>query len=85
MSNIFTLASILKDSNYSLSLFTESEIKDLESKITSKDGKAHINCIIRNKDILLKPEEIIRQLYAAKLIDKYGYPKNRIKFESCRP
>ncbi len=81
MSSIFTLASILKDSNYSLSLFTEPEIKGLESKIISKDGKAYINCIIRNKDILLKPEEIIRQLYAAKLIDKYGYPKKRIKFE----
>ena len=81
MSSIFTLASILKDSNYSISLFTESEIKDLESQITSKDGKAYINCIIRNKDILLKPEEIIRQLYAAKLIDKYGYPKKRINFE----
>jgi len=81
MSSIFTLASILKDSNYSLSLFKESEIKDLESKIISKDGKAYINCLIRNKEILLKPEEIIRQLYAAKLIDKYGYPKNRIKFE----
>ena len=81
MSSIFTFASILKDSNYSLSLFSESEIKDLESKIISKDEKAYINCIIRNKEISLKPEEIIRQLYAAKLIDKYGYPKNRIKFE----
>jgi len=81
MSSIFTFASILKDSNYSLSLFTESEVKDLESKIISKDEKAYINCIIRNKEISLKPEEIIRQLYAAKLIDKYGYPKNRIKFE----
>lgn len=81
MNNILTLASILKDSEYSISLFTKSEIKDLESKIFLKDGKIYINCIIRNKDILLKPEEIIRQLYAAKLIYKYGYPKKRIKFE----
>ena len=81
MSDVITLASILKDSNYSLSIFTESEIKSLESKIISKEGKAYINCIIRNKEISLKPEEIIRQLYTAKLIDKYGYPKNRIKFE----
>jgi type I restriction enzyme M protein len=81
MSGIFTLASILKDSNYSLSIFTEPEIKSLESKIISKDGKAYINCIIRDKQIQLKPEEIMRQLYAAKLIDAYGYPKQRIKFE----
>ncbi len=60
MSNIFTLASILKDTEYSISLFTELEIKDLESKIISKDGKAFINCIIRNKEISLKPEEVIR-------------------------
>lgn len=58
MSSIFTLASILKDSNYSLSIFMESEIKSLESKIISRDGKAYINCIIRDKDIQLKPEEI---------------------------
>lgn len=81
MSSVFTLASILKDSNYSLSIFMESEIKNLESKIISRDGKAYINCIIRDKEIQLKPEEIIRQLYAAKLIDAYGYPKQRIKFE----
>jgi type I restriction enzyme M protein len=81
MSNTFTLASILKDSEYGISLFAESEIKDLESKIISKDGKAYINCIIRNKEISLKPEEIVRQLYTAKLVDQYGYTKSRIKFE----
>ena len=53
----------------------------MESRIISKDGKAYVNCIIRDKEIQLKPEEIIRQLYAAKLIDTYGYPKQRIKFE----
>lgn len=81
MSSERTLASILKDSNYSLSLFTEPGIKSLESKIVSRDGKTYINCIIRDKEIQLKPEEVIRQLYAAKLIDAYGYPKQRIKFE----
>ncbi len=81
MSGIFTLASILRDSNYSLSIFTEPDIKSLESKIISKDGKAYINCIIRDKEIQLKPEEIIRQLYASKLINAYGYPKKRIQFE----
>jgi len=81
MRSLHSLASILKDSNYSLSIFTESETKSLESKIISKDGKAYINCIVRDKEIQLKPEEIIRQLYAAKLIDAYGYPKQRIKFE----
>jgi len=80
MSSVFTLASILKDSNYSLSIFMESEIKNLESKIISRDGKAYINCIIRDKEIQLKPEEINRQLYEAKLIHAYGIPKQRIMF-----
>jgi type I restriction enzyme M protein len=79
MSDIFTLASILKDSNYSLSIFIEPEIKSLESKIVSKDGKAYVSCIIRDKETQLKPGEVIRQLYAAKLIETYGYPKQRIK------
>jgi type I restriction enzyme M protein len=65
MSSIFTLASILKDSNYSLSVFTESERKSLESKIVSRDGKAYINCIIRDKEIQLKPEEITNKLCAS--------------------
>jgi len=53
------LASILKDSNYSLDLFELSEIHDLESKIFLKNSKPHINCLVRNKDIQLKPEEAI--------------------------
>jgi type I restriction enzyme M protein len=76
-----TLQSILKDSNYDLALFTETDIKNLESKITDKDGKPYVICIIRNKEILLKPEEVIRQLYTAKLIKDYGYPSKRINFE----
>ena len=81
MSNIPTLASILKDTNYRLSIFTAPEIQSLESQIISREGKAYINCIIRDKEIQLKPEEVIRQLYASKLINAYGYPKKRIKFE----
>jgi type I restriction enzyme M protein len=81
MSNVTTLASILKDTNYSLSIFTEPEIQSLESKIISRDGKAYTNCLIRDKEIQLRPEEAIRQLYASKLINAYGYPKKRIKFE----
>jgi len=72
---------ILKDSNYHLSLFKKSDIENLENKIEIKKGKAFINCIIRNKPILLKPEEIVRQLYTQRLIDYYGYPQKRIAFE----
>jgi len=79
------IQTILKDSNYHLTLFTEDEINKLREKVFSKTlrGKetAFIKCIVRDKDIQLKPEEIVRQLYAARLIKKYGYPKKRLMFE----
>jgi len=76
-----TLATILKDSNYNLSLFPEEYIRELESKIRIVKNKPYINCIIRDREIFLKPEEVIRQLYALKLMNHYGYPKERIRFE----
>ena len=75
------ILNIIKDSNYSLSLFDQKLINELESKITFKDGKFYVVCAIRDKEIVLKPEEIVRQLYAMKLLKEYGYPKQRIRFE----
>ncbi len=76
---------ILKDSNYRLDLFLNDEIVSLREKVFIKTirGKEipFVNCIVRNKDIQLKPEEIVRQLYAARLIRRYGYTKKRLAFE----
>ena len=78
---------ILKDSDYHLDLFREQEIATLREKVFVKTIRGrdipHVKCIVRGKDIQLKPEEIVRQLYAARLIeqDQYGYPKNRLGFE----
>jgi type I restriction enzyme M protein len=75
----------LKDSNYHLSLFSEEEISALRKKIVIKEAKGKktpfVTCIIRDKDIQLKPEEIVRQLFTARLVQLYGYPKKRIAFE----
>jgi type I restriction enzyme M protein len=79
--NKITLISILKDSQYNLSIFTPEEITALEKKIKEKKGKPYVDCLIRDKEIQLKPEEIVRQLYASKLIKDYGYPRKRIRFE----
>ena len=81
MSQKDTIEAIFKGSNHHLSLFTESEIAALRKKIFAKNGKLYVKCIIRDKDIQLKPEEIVRQLYAARLIEKYKYPKDRLVFE----
>lgn len=75
------LSSILKDSNYSISLFTNKELEEFEKLVFEKSGKPHIKCLIRDKDIQLKPEEIVRQLYLHKLLNEYNYPKKLIKLE----
>lgn len=79
------LQTIIKDSNYNLSLFSAEEIENLRTKVFSKTvrGKetAFVNCVIRDKEIQLKPEEVVRQLYAVRLMEKYGYAKKRLAFE----
>ena len=74
------IQTILKDSNYDIALFDESEIRDLLQKVEGNE-KPFIYCPIRRKAIQLKPEELIRQLYAARLLNRYHYPPNRVRFE----
>ena len=80
-----TIQTVLKDSDYRLNLFTEDEINDLRNNIFIKIRKdkdiRYVQCIIRKRDIQLKPEEIVRQLYAARLINQYGYPESRLRCE----
>ena len=75
------LASIIKDSEYNLSLFSEEYIKDLENNIIDKSGKAYILCQIRKKEIKLTPEEVVRQLYLMVLMQELDYPDYRIQLE----
>ncbi|MFZ2969522.1 MAG: N-6 DNA methylase [Minisyncoccia bacterium] len=75
------ILNIVKDSNYSFSLFDKSLVDELDRNIKIKDGKPYVACVIRNKEIILKPEEVVRQLYLMKLIKEYGYPKKRIALE----
>lgn len=80
------LHDILNGSGYSLDLFTPASIDALENRIidkVDKKGKVYycVNCIIRDKEIKLTPEEIVRQLYTEQLITQYGYSKGRIAFE----
>jgi type I restriction enzyme M protein len=77
--------SILSNSDYSLSIFSEEEMNRLEANITDKttNGKIsyYTNCLVRNKSIKLTPEEVVRQLYLDKLINHYNYPTKRIRLE----
>ena len=74
------IQTILKDSNYHLELFDKSEIQNLRQKIEGNE-KPFIYCPIRRKAVQLKPEELIRQLYAARLLNRYHYPQERVRFE----
>lgn len=79
------ISEILKDSQYKLNQFPNDYVEELERKIFIKNirGKDnfYITCIVRNKEIKLTPEEIIRQLFAKELIEKYKYPIDRMEFE----
>ena len=79
------IQTVLKDSNYHLALFKADEIQALREKVFTKSirGKEipFVRCIVRDKDIQLKPEEIVRQLYTMRLINQYRYPTNRLGFE----
>lgn len=79
---------ILKKDEFNLlTAFSEEEIQWLNKRISiRKDGKPGVECIVRglNRDndyFELKPEEIVRQLYAYQLIEKYHYPKELLEFE----
>ncbi len=79
------IQTILKDSKYSLSLFSLDEIEDLRRRVSTREKRGRnvyvVKCIVRDTEIQLKPEEIVRQLYAKRLINEYNYPKNRLVFE----
>lgn len=80
-----TIADILRDSNYSISLFTDKEINQLEADILFREVKGkktpYLKCVIRNKEIKLNPEEIVRQLYVKRLLNLYKYEQQLIHFE----
>lgn len=82
------LSEILKGSeNDLLTQFSEAEKLWLEERIkTRSDGKYGVECIVRGKNsdndyFELKPEEVVRQLYAYRLIKTLGYNKDLLEFE----
>ncbi len=74
-----SLLEILKGSEYALTIFTDMEIRAIS--LFEKAGKPYLKCFATDKDRPAKPEEIVRQLYLRKLIDHYGYPKDRLRIE----
>jgi type I restriction enzyme M protein len=80
------LQELLRDSAYSLTLFSESDIERLIARIiikADKNGKKtlFVQCLVRKKEIKCTPEEVVRQLYLDRLTTDYGYSLARIAVE----
>ena len=81
-----TIYDILKDTNYKAEQFSAEAIDRLNARVeerTDKKGKvsAFVKCLVRKKDIVLKPEEVVRQLFIDRLNNEYGYPVSRMQVE----
>lgn len=78
------MTNILDEIN-SMSLFSQEERDSLINRISIKDNKGkqqnYVECLVRKKEIVLTPEEAVRQLYLDRLINQYGYAISRIKLE----
>ena len=81
-----TLSEILRDSNYKLTQFNIEDNLALENRIilrtnTKGNPVPYVKCLVRNKEIKLTPEEVIRQLFIKVLMNDYGYPAVRMELE----
>src|SRR3546814_14694596 len=66
-------------------LFRSDENRCLDERRIERDvrGKLlpYVRCLVRGKEVHLKPEERTRQLWLSRLIEQYGYPASRIQVE----
>lgn len=80
-----TIHDIIDGSEYKLMQFDDEAIDRLLSRSSIKKVKGkdilYVDCLVRNKAIQLKPEEIVRQLYLEKLHNQYGYSYSRMSVE----
>ena len=66
---------------YDLTLFSKKSIDELGNSLICEEEKYYLKCSIRDKRVIAKPEEIVRQLMLDKLIGEYNYPKDLLKVE----
>lgn len=67
--------------HHNLVLFDATAIKAVEALLTEKNGKHYLKCQVRGKDVVAKPEEIVRQLWIHRLVRRYNYPLSRLTVE----
>lgn len=77
------LQEILDSAKASLSLeiFDAKSISAVEASLGEKNGKVYVKCAVRGKDVLAKPEEVVRQLWLRRILQHFGYPLARLAVE----
>lgn len=70
-----------KAGQYELTIFHRDSIAWLERQLFEKRNLPYVKCLASDRDRRAYAEEIVRQLYIKKLMDDYGYPKERIQVE----
>lgn len=82
---IFALKNLFSDSTHKSTIFTSAQIEAVESaaytKIIRGKETPFIKCPIRKKEIQLKPEEAVRQMFIRKLVEDYGYSTAQMAVE----
>lgn len=81
----FSIPDIFNDPSikHDLTLFDPEQVEGVERALFAKGkaGKPYIRCLATEKPRPAKPEEIVRQLWLARLLDHYGYEKSRLRVE----
>ncbi|WP_112076946.1 N-6 DNA methylase [Herbaspirillum rubrisubalbicans] len=62
-------------------LFGTEVVNAVENGLIEKNNKTYLTCLVRRKEVLAKPEELVRQLWLQRLIEHYKYPLNRLAVE----
>ena len=79
------LTEIIRGSGHGLSLFSDEKIATLEARIVERKKGSKIAlyapCLVRGREVMLTPEEVVRQLYLMVLTQDLGYPPARIALE----
>jgi type I restriction enzyme M protein len=65
----------------SLDVFGNKSVEAVEATLTERNGKAYVKCQVRDKELVAKPEEIIRQLWLHRLEHDFKYPISRLAVE----
>jgi len=81
--SLMNLADILNKTKNGLflDLFSATSIAVVEKSIYQRGDKFYLRCQVRGKDVLAKPEEIIRQLWIHRLTAYFKYPLTRLIVE----